>query len=47
LQINAFENDNEFNGGEGFFEGCFLLSKETIFVADKERHTYPLSGNLF
>lgn len=33
---------NEFNGGEGFFEGCLLLSKETIFVADTERHTYPL-----
>jgi arginine deiminase len=32
---------NEFNGGEGFFEGCLLLSKETIFVADTERHTYP------
>ena len=38
---NAFENDNEFNGGEGSFEGCLLLSKEKIFVADKERHTYP------
>lgn len=32
---------NEFNGREGFFEGCLLLSKETIFVADTERHTYP------
>lgn len=32
---------NEFNRGEGFFEGCLLLSKETIFVADTERHTYP------
>ncbi|KKG12728.1 dimethylarginine dimethylaminohydrolase family protein [Methanosarcina sp. 2.H.A.1B.4] len=32
---------NEFNGEEGFFEGCLLLSKETIFVADTERHTYP------
>jgi arginine deiminase len=31
----------EFNG-EGFFEGCLLLSKEMIFVADTERHTYPL-----
>lgn len=31
----------EFNGGEGFFEGCLLLSKETVFVADTERHTYP------
>lgn len=29
----------EFNGGEGFFEGCLLLSKETIFVADTERHS--------
>lgn len=32
---------SEFNGGEGFFEGCLLLSKETVFVADTERHTYP------
>lgn len=32
---------NEFNGNEGFFEGCLLLSKDTIFVADTERHTYP------
>lgn len=32
---------SEFNEGEGFFEGCLLLSKETIFVADTERHTYP------
>jgi arginine deiminase len=31
----------EFNGREGFFEGCLLLSKEMIFVADTERHTYP------
>lgn len=31
----------EFNGEEGFFEGCLLLSKETIFVADTERHSYP------
>lgn len=31
---------SEFNGKEGFFEGCLLLSKETIFVADTERHTY-------
>lgn len=31
----------EFNGGEGFFEGCLLLSKKMIFVADTERHTYP------
>jgi len=31
---------NEFNGSEGFFEGCLLLSKDTIFVADTERHTY-------
>ncbi len=31
---------SEFNGGEGFFEGCLLLSKETVFVADTERHTY-------
>ena len=31
----------EFNGGDGFFEGCLLLSKETVFVADTERHTYP------
>lgn len=31
----------EFNGGDGFFEGCLLLSKETIFVADTERHSYP------
>ncbi len=30
----------EFNGVEGFFEGCLLLSKETIFVADTERHSY-------
>lgn len=32
---------SEFNEGEGFFEGCLLLSKETVFVADTERHTYP------
>ncbi len=32
---------SEFNGERGFFEGCLLLSKETIFVADTERHTYP------
>lgn len=32
---------NEFNRIEGFFEGCLLLSKDTIFVADTERHTYP------
>ncbi len=32
---------SEFNGDEGFFEGCLLLSKETVFVADTERHTYP------
>ena len=32
---------SEFNGGQGFFEGCLLLSKETVFVADTERHTYP------
>jgi len=32
---------SEFNGGHGFFEGCLLLSKETVFVADTERHTYP------
>lgn len=32
---------SEFNGGKGFFEGCLLLSKETVFVADTERHTYP------
>jgi arginine deiminase len=32
---------SEFNEGQGFFEGCLLLSKETIFVADTERHTYP------
>ena len=31
---------SEFNEGKGFFEGCLLLSKETIFVADTERHTY-------
>lgn len=31
----------EFNG-EGFFEGCLLLSEKMIFVADTERHTYPL-----
>lgn len=31
----------EFNGVEGFFEGCLLLSKETIFIADTERHSYP------
>lgn len=31
----------EFDGAEGFFEGCLLLSKETIFVADTERHSYP------
>jgi arginine deiminase len=31
---------NEFNGSEGFFEGCLLLSKDTVFVADTERHTY-------
>lgn len=32
---------SEFKGGEGFFEGCLLFSKETVFVADTERHTYP------
>ena len=32
---------NEFNGNEGFFEGCLLLSEDTVFVADTERHTYP------
>lgn len=32
---------SEFKRGEGFFEGCLLLSKETVFVADTERHTYP------
>jgi arginine deiminase len=32
---------SEFNGEQGFFEGCLLLSKETVFVADTERHTYP------
>ncbi|WP_410508837.1 dimethylarginine dimethylaminohydrolase family protein [Methanosarcina hadiensis] len=32
---------NEFNGSKGFFEGCLLLSKNTVFVADTERHTYP------
>jgi len=32
----------EFTGEEGFFEGCLLLSKETVFVADTERHTYSL-----
>lgn len=32
---------SEFNGEKGFFEGCLLLSKETVFVADTERHTYP------
>ena len=32
---------SEFNGKRGFFEGCLLLSKETIFVAETERHTYP------
>lgn len=32
---------NEFNGDEGFFEGCLLISKDTVFVADTERHTYP------
>jgi arginine deiminase len=32
---------NEFNGEKGFFEGCLLISKETVFVADTERHTYP------
>lgn len=31
---------SEFDEGKGFFEGCLLLSKETIFVADTERHTY-------
>lgn len=31
---------SEFNGEKGFFEGCLLLSKETIFVAETERHTY-------
>jgi arginine deiminase len=30
----------EFDEGKGFFEGCLLLSKETVFVADTERHTY-------
>lgn len=30
----------EFNGDKGFFEGFLLLSKETIFIADTERHTY-------
>ena len=32
---------NEFNGSNGFFEGCLLLSKDTLFVAETERHTYP------
>lgn len=32
---------NEFNGSDGFFEGCLLLSKDTVFVAETERHTYP------
>lgn len=32
---------SEFNGREGFFEGCLLLSNDTVFVADTERHTYP------
>ncbi|MCQ1537182.1 arginine deiminase [Methanosarcina sp. KYL-1] len=32
---------SEFNGNGGFFEGCLLLSKDTVFVADTERHTYP------
>lgn len=32
---------SEFNGSEGFFEGCLLLSKDTVFVAETERHTYP------
>lgn len=32
---------NEFNGSDGFFEGCLLLSKDTLFVAETERHTYP------
>lgn len=32
---------SEFNGEQGFFEGCLLLSKDTLFVADTERHTYP------
>ncbi|RXA20448.1 arginine deiminase [Methanosarcina sp. MSH10X1] len=32
---------SEFNGEQGFFEGCLLLSKDTVFVADTERHTYP------
>lgn len=32
----------EFTGREGFFEGCLLLSKETVFVADTERHTCSL-----
>jgi arginine deiminase len=32
---------SEFKRGEGFFEGCLLISKETVFVADTERHTYP------
>jgi arginine deiminase len=31
----------EFSGKNGFFEGCLLLSKKMIFVADTERHTYP------
>ncbi|MDD4331813.1 MAG: arginine deiminase family protein [Methanosarcinaceae archaeon] len=31
---------HEFKGNEGFFEGCLLLSKNTIFVADTERHTF-------
>ena len=31
---------SEFDEGEGFFEGCLLLSKEIVFVADTERHTY-------
>ncbi|MDD3041421.1 MAG: arginine deiminase family protein [Methanosarcinaceae archaeon] len=31
---------NEFKGSGGFFEGCLLLSKDTVFVADTERHTY-------
>ncbi len=32
---------NEFKSSNGFFEGCLLISKDTIFVAETERHTYP------
>jgi arginine deiminase len=32
----------EFNGERGSFEGCLLLSENTVLVANTERHTFSL-----